>query len=312
MLATFEATLPIFLLLVAGNLLRRLPLVDDAAWPGLEKLGFWFLYPALLFVTILNADFSGLQLDAMIAALVLSIVAMGALTLALWPLLRAGGLATAPEFSSIFQTSVRWNGFMALAIAERSFPAAGVAVVALVMAAIIVPINVQSIAVVTRFADRTASWGYVVRSVARNPLILASVAALLLRAAPFDLYDPLNQTFDLVGRAALGMGLLTIGAGLRRAKLVRPRVAVWVPVVLKLAVYPALLIGLAMLCGVGGPELRYLALCAAVPTAMNGFLLARQLGGDAELYATVTTMQTAVSFLSIPAVLSVVAYIGSG
>jgi hypothetical protein len=60
------------------------------------------------------------------------------------------------------------------------------------------------------------------------------------------------------------------------------------------------------------PELRYLALCAAVPTAMNGFLLARQLGGDAELYATVTTLQTAVSFLSIPAVLTLVAYIGSG
>ncbi|MEQ8400317.1 MAG: AEC family transporter [Roseitalea porphyridii] len=312
MLATFESTLPIFLLLVAGNVLRRLPLVDDAAWPGLEKLGFWFLYPALLFVTILNADFSGLQLDAMILALVLSIVAMGALTLALWPVLRAGGLATAPEFSSIFQTSVRWNGFMALAIAERIFPAAGIAVVALVMAAIIIPINVQSVAVVTRFADRSAPWGYVVRSVARNPLILASTAALVLRAAPFDLYGPLNQTFDLVGRAALGMGLLTIGAGLRPSEMLRPRMAVWIPVVLKLAVYPALLIGLAMLCGVTGPELRYLALCAAVPTAMNGFLLARQLGGDAELYATVTTLQTAVSFLSIPAVLTLVAYIGSG
>lgn len=312
MVATSESILPIFLLIVAGNLLRRLPIVDDAAWPGLEKLGYWFLYPALLFITILNADFSGLSLDSMLAALILGILLMGALTLASWPLLRAAGWASAAEYSSIFQTSVRWNGFMALAIAERIFPATGAAVVALVMAAIIVPVNVMSVAVVTRFADRNADWGHVAAAIARNPLILSALAALLVRALPWELYPPLNQTLNLVGRAALGMGLLTIGAGLRPADMLKARTAMWVPVFMKLAVFPVLLIGLGLACGVGGEELRYLALCAAVPTAMNGFLLARQLGGDAELYAAVTTLQTVVAFFSIPAVLAVTGYIISG
>ncbi len=58
MLAIFESILPIFLLILAGNLLRRLPLINPAAWPGLDQLGYWFLYPALLFITIVNADFS--------------------------------------------------------------------------------------------------------------------------------------------------------------------------------------------------------------------------------------------------------------
>ena len=312
MVATFESILPIFLLIVGGNLLRRLPIIDDAAWPGLEKLGYWFLYPALLFITILNADFSGLSLDAMLAALILGILLMGAITLASWPLLRAAGWASAAEYSSIFQTSVRWNGFMALAIAERIFPATGAAVVALVMAAIIVPVNVMSVAVVTRFADRNADWGHVAAAIARNPLILSALAALFVRALPWELYPPLNQTLNLVGRAALGMGLLTIGAGLRPADMLKARTAMWVPVFMKLAVFPVLLIGLGLVCGVGGEELRYLALCAAVPTAMNGFLLARQLGGDAELYAAVTTLQTVVAFFSIPAVLAVTGYIMSG
>lgn len=64
--------------------------------------------------------------------------------------------------------------------------------------------------------------------------------------------------------------------------------------------------------GVGGQELQYLALSAAVPTAMNGHLLAKQLGGDAELYAAVVTMQTALSFVTIPAVLAVSAQFNSG
>lgn len=51
---------------------------------------------------------------------------------------------------------------------------------------------------------------------------------------------------------------------------------------------------------------------AAVPTAMNGYLLAKQMGGDAELYASVATIQTAASFLTIPLVLFVTGYVAAG
>ncbi len=312
MFAIFESILPIFLLIVAGNLLRRTPVIDDTAWPGLEQICYWFLYPVLLFTTILNADFTGLQLDRMMAALVLAVALMGLVTIALWPALRARKLVSPAEFSSIFQTSVRWNGFMALAVAEKLFAPEGMAVVALVMAVMIIPINVESVVVVTRFADSAASWSRIARSIATNPLILATLAALVTRFAAGELYAPLDLALDLVGRAALGMGLLAIGAGLRPGDLASLRSAVWLPVVLKLGFFPVLLISLALLFGVRGNELLYLALCAAVPTAMNGYLLARQLGGDAELYAAVTTLQTAVSFLTIPFVLMVVAYITSG
>jgi predicted permease len=40
---------------------------------------------------------------------------------------------------------------------------------------------------------------------------------------------------------------------------------------------------------------------------MNGYLLARQLGGDAELYAAATTLQTVIAFFTIPMVLAVTA-----
>jgi malonate transporter and related proteins len=312
MLVIFESILPIFLLIVMGNLLRRAPLFAPETWPGLEQVGYWFLYPALLFVTILNADFSGLELDAMMAALGMSLAAMAALTGALWPLLRRSGLVARSEFSSVFQTALRWNGFMAFAIAEELFPPAGVAVVALVMAVIIVPINTISVYVVTRFADRGADWRKTGRAIATNPLILASLAAILMRMQPFGFYEPFNQTLDLVGRAALGMGLVVIGAGLKPGDLWSPRFALWIPVFMKLAVFPALLIGAGVAMGVSGPELQYLALCAAVPTAMNGYLLAKQLGGDAELYAAIVTLQTVLSFFTIPVALGVSAQLSTG
>lgn len=312
MLATFESILPIFLLLIAGNVLRRLPLMDEATWPGMEQLAYWFLYPSLLFVTIYNADFSGLKLDAMVVALLGSIGTMMALLLASWPLLERLGVIRHSEFSSVFQTTIRWNGFMALAMARKIFPPEGAAVVALVMACIIIPINVASVAVVSRFAEREANWLRIARNTALNPLIVSSVAAILLRFSPLPLYEPLNVTLELVGDAALGLGLIAIGATLRVADIAQTRPAVWLPVFAKLAVYPAVMMTLALLFGVAGPSFVYLALCAAVPTAMNGYLLARQLGGDAQLYAAIVTWQTVLSFFTLPLALNLAVQLSSG
>ncbi|MDJ1464060.1 AEC family transporter [Nitratireductor sp. GZWM139] len=312
MFAIFESILPIFLLIIAGNVLRRTPLISDETWPGLEQLCYWFLYPSLLFITIANADFSELRLDAMLGALIVSVLSFIALVLALWPALRATGLVRHAQYSSVFQTAVRWNGFMALAVAQKLFPPEGAAVVALVMATIIIPINIASVFVVTRFADSTASLSKVMLDVARNPMILAAATAVLLRFMPFDLYPPLNQTLDLVGRAALGMGLLTIGASLQTDDFRAAGASLWISSFLKLLFFPVLMIAVALGFGVSGPALSYLALCAAVPTAMNGFLLARQLGGDAPLYASITTVQTALAFFTIPLVLTLVSQFVSG
>ncbi len=281
MQATFESILPIFLLILCGNILRRFSVIDVAGWDGINQLGYWFFYPTLILVTIVKADFSGLHLDAMMLALLITLPLMFAFVLSLWPLLRRTGLAGAGEFSSIFQTSIRWNGFMALAIAQKLFPPSGMAVVALVMAVIILPINLVTVFVVTRSADSSVRWPILIRRMVSNPMVIAAAGGLLLRAMPFELFAPVNKTLQLIGQAALGLGLVGIGAGLRLDSLVKPRAAVLVPVATKLLVSPALLLAISLLLGVTGQELSFLVLCGAVPTAMNGYVLAKQMGGDA-------------------------------
>ena len=249
---------------------------------------------------------------AIIIALGIPGIAIAILTLALWPILRARLALSRAGFSSVFQTSVRWNGFLAFAVAEKLFPPEGAAMVALVMAIIIIPINVESVAVVAWFTGRNPNLGGVLRKIAVNPLIIATAAAIVVRFLPFGIPVPLMDMLNLVARAALGMGLMAIGAGLRPQDALRPSLAVWVATALKLVIYPALVIGVALLLGLTGPQISYLALCAAVPTAMNGYVLARQMGGDAELYAAIATVQTAVAFLTIPLVLAVAGQLSAG
>src|SRR5690606_2805687 len=203
--------------------------------------------------------------------------------------------------------SIRWNGFIALPIAQAIFPPQGAAVVALAMAAIIIPINIVVVMVITKFADKEASIGVLLRRMALNPFIISTGGAVLFRQLPFELYEPVKVTLSLAGTSALGIGLMAIGAALQTERISLRRTALWPPIVAKLIIYPAMIATIGYVLGVSGTEIQYLVLCAAVPTAANGYLLARLLGGDAELYAEVKTLQTALSFLTMPLVLSIAA-----
>lgn len=305
MLITFQSIIPIFLAIFVGNGLRRANLFTHEFWSGLEKLCFYLLYPVLIFVTINRADFTGLSLGKVIITLAISIAILSVLTLSLWPVMRKMAVS-APTFSSVFQSSVRWNGFVALVIAENMFPPEAAALVGLVMAGIIVPVNVLSVGVIAWFTASNPNFGAVAKRIAGNPLIIAATLGILMRLIPGGIPAFIMDGLQLIARTALGMGLISIGAGLRLGDLLKPSLAVYTPTLLKLVVFPIIVVAIAILIGVRGAELSYLALCASVPTAMNGYVLARQMGGDADTYAVTVTVQTVIAFFSIPAVLAIV------
>ena len=305
MLITFQSILPIFLAIFLGNGLRRSNLFSLEFWTGLEKLCFYLLYPTLIFVTINRADFSGLSLGKVVLTLSVAITLMSLLTLALWPALKRLNVS-APTFSSVFQSSIRWNGFVALVIAENMFPPEAAALVGLVMAAIIVPVNAISVGAIAWFTASNPNFGAVFKRVIANPLIIAASLGILARFIPGGIPLVIMDGLQLIARTALGMGLISIGAGLRMGDLFKPSIAVYIPTFLKLILFPILVVSAALIFGVQGPELSYLALCASVPTAMNGYVLARQMGGDADNYAVTVTVQTVIAFFSIPAVLAIV------
>ncbi len=311
MLPIFESTLPIFLIVILGVILKRIPLVDRSVWHGLEEIGYYVLFPALLFLTLYRVDFGGLELVEVSVGTLATVFVMFAFMLCTWPLLRHLGVTNA-AYTTLFQTATRWNGFTALAIADKLYGETGLALAALVMALIIIPINFGNITMLIWFVSPARDLAVLARRVMTNPLILSSVAGLLFRYFQVDIYPPIEQSVELIANAALGIGILMVGAGLRIRDTVRPPPIALLAVLLKLFFYPALLTGICWLAGLRGEQLVIVAVIGSVPTAMNGYLLARQLGGDAPLYATIATLQTALSFFSIPLVVYAARYVASG
>ncbi len=109
---------------------------------------------------------------------------------------------------------------------------------------------------------------------------------------------------DILGAAALGTGLLLVGAGLDVKAALKPRAITWITTALKLALMPAMVAAIAMALGVDGVTLKVAILSAAMPTASGSYILARQMGGDAPLMAEILTVQTLIAVVTIPLVLS--------
>ncbi len=307
----FESILPIFLLVLLGVWLRRSKLVDQGMWAGLEQFGYYFLFPALLFSTLAKADFTGMKADATAVATIGSVTLMSVALLLAWPLLRAREVSGA-TFTSIFQTATRWNGFMALAIAQNLYGAIGLSLTALVMTLIIIPINFYNVAVLVWFSGRSRGLGFFVVKILTNPLILSSAAGILLNFTDIPIYPPVMTAIDMLATASLSLGLIMVGAGLKIADALKPSAPALFAVTLKLIVMPLFMVGASALLGIRGDALLVISIGAAVPTAMNGYLLAKQMGGDAELYAAVATVQTAASFFTIPLVLAITGYVAAG
>ncbi len=303
MLVIFESILPIFLLVVLGAALKRARFIDQNFWGGLEQLGFYVLFPAYLFLTLAQADYASIDIATISGVYLGAIFVIASALMASWPLMRRNGV-TGAQFSSVFQTTTRWNGFIALAIAERIADKTGLAYVAFIIGAIIIPVNFANIGLLIWFGGGKRNFSTVLTKVLTNPLVFASLFGVLYDLSGLGLYQPLSTGLDLLARSALGLGLLMVGAGLHIEDALKPKPLTLLPVFLKLLVFPALVIFFAFAAGVDHATIQLLALAASVPTAMNGYLLAKQMGGDAPLYAAISTLQTAASFITIPIVLA--------
>ena len=108
---------------------------------------------------------------------------------------------------------------------------------------------------------------------------------------------------ETLAAAALALGLLAAGAGLDLGALKRSGVPTLCWSLVRILGLPALAIGLARALGVEGVSLAVIAIAAATPTATNGYILARQLGGDAPFMANLIATQTVLAAVTMPLVL---------
>ncbi|MEQ1890070.1 MAG: AEC family transporter [Alphaproteobacteria bacterium] len=301
MLIILGALLPVFLIITLGWVIRRMGFPDSTAWPPMERLIYFILFPCLLVQNLATADLAGIDIAPMGAALLSAIFIMtGGLSV-----MRARLGLTGPEYSSLFQGAVRWNGFVGIAAANSLFGSAGLALMAIAIAFMVPAVNLLSIYVLTRHASaEPASLRAALIAVIRNPLIMACLSGVLLNVSGLGLAPVLDATLKVLGGAALPLGLLAVGAALDLSHMRQFGGTIILAAGLKMLGMPILVVMTTWIFGVEGITRDIAILCASVPGATSAYILARQLGGDAPMMAGMITATTVVALLTMPLILA--------
>jgi predicted permease len=181
---------------------------------------------------------------------------------------------------------------------------AGLALAAIAVAVMVPLANLLCVVVLMRHAgDGAAGVGVLLRLLSRNPLVLASVAGILVKALGVGVPVLGATAIDLLGRAALPLGLLAVGASLDLGEARARPAPIVTATLLKLLAMPALVWAGCVALEVDAAARTAALICAAVPGASSSYILARQLGGDAPLMANITTAQTLAAMVTMPVVL---------
>lgn len=290
---------PVFALLVIGYLARRYDFPGAAFWPPAEKATYFVLFPSLLVSRLSQADLASVQSSLLVTAVLSMLLILSLLVLLVRPLLGVGNA----QFTSVYQGSLRFNTYVALAVSAALMPEQGV-VLAAVMTAVMIPtLNLLCVLVFAWFGESRPTLKGVLKTLSRNPLILACLFGIALNLSGIGLPAPARPVLGLLGGMALPLGLLAVGAALNLRVLKHSGPAVIAASLFKLLICPLIAFALARLFGLSEPAALVLLIFASVPTATAAYILARQLGGDAELMANIITTQTLISLLSMPLVL---------
>ena len=293
------AILPIAFAFLAGWTAKVTGILKPEHWAGIELLSFRILIPAILIHSIANADLSSDRIGPLAGALVCMVLIAGLLGLSVRLILPVEKLS-ASSLSTMFQTTTRWNAFISLSAAELLGGPDVLLLIAVGMSVLIPLINVGNILVLAWLCGQATGPRRVLKTVVTNPLVIGCAIGLSINAAPFDLPAPISETLDIIGRAALGIGLLVVGAGISWQRLGRVTAPVIVGALLRPFFIPLVFLGLASLFGLSAIETLAGILVAAVPAASNGYVVARTMGGDTELYADILVFQTLFSIAAIP------------
>ena len=309
MLSTLTVVLPIFALIFAGWLARRIGVLGPQATSELNRFVVYLALPVLLFDIIAHARWAEVWQPGFVATFGLGSGLVFALTLAI-RLRRPRHLADAAiDGLNGGYANAGFVGFPLAAVALGRDALAPTLIATIMTVCVLFAVAIILIEVGLQTETRRHHLVLkVARSLSRNPLLLAPVLGALIPIAGLSIPAPAESFLKLLGGAASPCALIALGLFLaEKRENARPDVgSAALLVVFKLVLQPAVTWVLATAVFGLTPLLTHTAvLLAALPTGTGPFMLAEFYKREADITSNVVLVSTVLSVLTISAYLAV-------
>jgi hypothetical protein len=291
---------PDFSLILCGYLVCRYTALNRPVWDQVEILVYYFLFPVLLFHSIVRSPLDlGAASSLIGAALTMGVIGI-ALSYALPFLPLIGRHVDARLHAASAQVAFRFNSFIGLALADRLAGPEGLLLLAVLIGFCVPLFNVGAVWPMARHAQRSVG-----RELLRNPLIVATVSGLIANVLGFRVPVWADPTLSRIGGASLALGLMAAGAGLRFSSLGRGKALAVAVLAIKHLLLPLVALGLSRAFGLSPVQTTILLAFSALPTASSCYVLAARMGYDGAYVAGLVTLSTLLGVVSLSFALGV-------
>lgn len=291
---------PDFSLIVIGYLLCRHTALNRPVWQAVEGLVYYFLFPVLLFQSIVRTPLD-VQAASSLMGAGLGLIATGiALAYALPHLPGLRQRIDRRDHAASAQIAFRFNSFIGLALAERLGGAQGLQLIAVLIGVCVPLCNIGAVWPMARQAGR----GFLGELV-RNPLILATASGLVANLLGFRLPEFVAPTLSRIGASSIALGLMAAGAGMQFQSLARGKALSTGVLAIRHLLMPVAAWLLSRAFGLGAEETLVLLIFSALPTASSCYVLAVRMGYNGPYVAGLVTVSTALGVASLPLALGV-------
>lgn len=291
---SLNATVPIFLLMVLGFVLSRLGVIDDVFASKMNKFVFLVPLPALLFEDLAAVDFAqvwNLKFVLFCFAVTLISIGLAAAVSFLWRDRSIQG-----EF---IQASYRSSAaILGIAFIQNIYGNAGMAPLMIIGS---VPLyNIMAVVVLSFFQPERKKldkevWKKTFKGIVTNPIILGIAAGLIWAAFKIPVPAILEKTVSDVGAAATPLGLMAMGASFDLKKAFGKAKPAVTAAVMKLVLFAALFLPLAVWLGFCREELVAILVMLSSATTVSCYVMARNMGHEGVLTSSTVMLTTLFS-----------------
>ena len=297
---SLNATVPVFAVMIAGYLFRKIGLLNDTFVSVANKFVFRVALPCMLFLDLWETDiienWNGRYIGYCAAVTLISILLIWGL--AKWL------LKDKTEVGAFVQASYRSSAaILGIAFIENVYGNSGMGPMMIIGA---VPLyNIFAVTILTLESNEESDKknagriGSACINILKNPIIIGIAAGVIAALIKLPLPVMVTKSIDYLGRLASPLALLAIGAGFEGRKAIAKLRPTLVATFLKLFGLALVFLPAAVWLGFRDQELLALVIMLGSPTTPTAYIMAKNMHGDDVLSSSVIVLTTLLSAFSL-------------
>ena len=294
---SINATLPIFLLIILGKVLKTTKIINDEFTKTADRYVFRIALPALLFSDLtennVGSAFDGKYVLFCFSVTIFSIAVLWGLT--------EKFMKNEEQKGAFIQGSYRSSAaILGLAFINNMYDSVGMAPLMIIGC---VPLyNIFAVIILTLKGDnggKKPNMKETFINVMKNPILLSILIALPFALLNLHFPSFVNKAIGSVANTATPLALISIGASFEGKKALKKMKPTLLASFIKLILLAGLFLPLAVFFGYRNQELMALLVMLGSPTTGSSYIMAKNTGNDGILTSSIIVLTTLLSSLTL-------------